>query len=146
MSPEIVEEIARHCVLTRTRLIARTVTAIYDDALRPFGIQASQFALLVIIAKLGPARRAEIGRINQQDRSTLTRNLRIMLREGWIEEVPGRDGKGRLVQAAAPGARLLAEALAPWRAAQARANALLGEVGAATLTDIGNRLLFGAAA
>ena len=146
MSAGVVNEISSGCVLTRTRLIARAVTSIYDDALRPFGIQASQFALLVMIAKVGPARRAEIGRINQQDRSTLTRNLKIMLREGWIEEVPDRTGKGRLVTVSDTGLCLMDVAAPVWREAQKRARALLGEPGAAMVSEIGNHLLFGATA
>lgn len=146
MSGGVVNEIASGCVLTRTRLIARAVTGIYDDAFRPFGIQASQFALLVMIAKVGPARRAEVGRINRQDRSTLTRNLKIMLREGWIEEVPDRTGKGRLVTASEAGLHLMEAAEPVWREAQKNARALLGEPGAATVSDIGNRLLFGVSA
>lgn len=142
MTAGVVNEIASGCVLTRTRLIARVITSIYDDALRPFGIQASQFALLVMIAKIGPARRAEVGRINQQDRSTLTRNLKIMLREGWIEEVPDRNGNGRLVTASEAGLRLMEAAAPVWREAQMKACARLGEAGAATVSDIGNRLLF----
>jgi DNA-binding MarR family transcriptional regulator len=146
MSAGVVKEIASGCVLTRTRLIARAVTSIYDDALRPFGIKASQFALLVMIAKVGPARRAEIGRINRQDRSTLTRNLKIILREGWIEEVPDRNGKGRLVAVSDVGLRLMEGAAPVWREAQAKARALLGEPGTAAVSDIGNRFLFGASA
>lgn len=146
MSAGVVNEIASGCVLTRTRLIARAVTSIYDDAFRPFGIQASQFALLVMIAKVGPARRAEVGRINQQDRSTLTRNLKIMLRECWIEEVPDRNGKGRLVAVSEVGLRLMEAAAPAWREAQKRARMLLGERATETVGDVGNRLLFGASA
>ena len=54
---------------------------------RAYGIVAPQFALLTVIAKIGPASRAEIGRFHRQDRSTLTRNLKSMLSAGWIEEV-----------------------------------------------------------
>lgn len=47
-------EIAQNCLLTCTRQISRVLTAIYDEALRPFGINASQFSLLVLIVALGP--------------------------------------------------------------------------------------------
>ena len=42
-------EILQSCLLTRTRQISRVLTAIYDDALRPFGINAPQLTLLVMI-------------------------------------------------------------------------------------------------
>ncbi|MHB2210660.1 MarR family winged helix-turn-helix transcriptional regulator [Methylobacterium sp. CM6257] len=140
MPTEIVEEMARHCFLSRSRLLSRAVTAIYDETLRPLRIQASQFSLLVLIAKIGPARRADMARVNQQDRSTLTRNLRIMLREGWIDEVPDKNGKGRLVQVSERGLHLLSEAAPAWREAQVQATALLGPAGSGAVAEIGTRL------
>ena len=82
----VIEEFASDCLLMRTRLISRVLTGIYDQALREFGINSPQFSLLVVISKMAPASRAEIGRYHHQDRSTLTRNLKIMIENGWIEE------------------------------------------------------------
>src|SRR5260370_23629514 len=99
---------ARECLLMRTRLVSRVVTSIYDEELRPFGIVSPQFALLLVIAKIGPASRAEIGRFHRQDRSTLTRNLKIMLSEGWIEEVQDAEGgRARPIALTKEGGRLL---------------------------------------
>ena len=62
MKPDInaveIAEMANACVLMRTRLVSRVVTGIYDQELRPFGLNSSQFALLVVIAQLGPSTRA----------------------------------------------------------------------------------------
>ena len=82
----VIDEMARGCLLMRTRLISRVMTSLYEDALRPFGIGAPQFVLLVVISQLEPASRAEIGRFHHQDRSTLTRNLKLVFDEGWAEE------------------------------------------------------------
>ena len=54
---EVTLEITRECLLTRTRRISRVLTGIYDQALRPFGINSPQFTLLVVIARLGPVNR-----------------------------------------------------------------------------------------
>src|ERR1700754_1762609 len=86
MSDDVTTEISRNCLLTRTRRISRVITGIYDEALRPFGINSPQFSLLMVISRLGAASRAEIGRANNQDRSTLTRTLQVMLSEGWVAE------------------------------------------------------------
>lgn len=51
-------EIARKCVLTRVRQISRALTAIYDEAMRPFGVVASQLTLLVLVAEFGPLSRS----------------------------------------------------------------------------------------
>ena len=75
MSEDEIIKIASSCVLMRTRLVSRVVTGIYDEALRSLGLNAAQFALLVVIFSIGPVSRAEKGRFHHQDRSTLTRNL-----------------------------------------------------------------------
>ncbi|WP_201377411.1 hypothetical protein [Ktedonobacter sp. SOSP1-85] len=62
----VVGGITRHCLLTRTRRISRIITNMYDQALRSHGVNAPQFSLLVLIARLGGASRAEIGRANYQ--------------------------------------------------------------------------------
>ena len=64
MSDDLTNEITRNCLLTRTRRISRVITGIYDEEYRPFGINAPQCSLLVMISRLGSASRAEIGRQN----------------------------------------------------------------------------------
>jgi DNA-binding MarR family transcriptional regulator len=120
---------ARDCLLMRTRPVSRVVTSIYDEALRPFGIVSPQFALLQVIAKIGPASRAEIGRFHRQDRSTLTRKLRPMLSAGWIEEIQdGKHGRARPIAVTKAGGRLLQEAAPAWRSAQRRTRPSLATV------------------
>ena len=139
---DVIAEIGRTCMLMRARLISRVLTAIYDEELRPFGIVSPQFALLVIIFEIEPATRAEIGRYHHQDRSTLTRNLKIILSEGWAEEVQDeRGGRGRPIVLTKAGKDLLRKGAPTWRVAQARAKALLGENGAIAITDIANGIM-----
>jgi hypothetical protein len=59
---DVIAEMASICVLMRTRLVSRVITGIYDEKLRPLGIGAAHFALLVVIYQTEPATRAEIGR------------------------------------------------------------------------------------
>ncbi|WP_201372902.1 hypothetical protein [Ktedonobacter robiniae] len=40
----VVGEITRTCLLTRTRRIARIITNMYDQALRPYAVNAPQFS------------------------------------------------------------------------------------------------------
>jgi DNA-binding MarR family transcriptional regulator len=135
MTDRIVSEVSRECLVTRTRKISRVMTGIYDEELRPFGIGSPQFSLLVVIARLQSASRAEIGRANLQDRSTLTRNLQLMLSQGWIEEVRTEEGrKGRSIVITKGGRELLAKAMPGWRKAQSRAKALFGREGVAAVT------------
>ena len=46
----IAETTAEMCLATRVRQLSRIVTRVYDDALRPLGITASQYTLLAQLA------------------------------------------------------------------------------------------------
>jgi DNA-binding MarR family transcriptional regulator len=141
MKEDIISEINRSCLATRSRRISRVITAIYDEKLRPFGINSPQFTLLVVIARLGPVSGAEIGRANHQERSTLTRNLQLMLSAGWIQEVTKEaSGRSRPIALTRAGRDMLREAAPAWREAQAQARVLLGEGGAAAIKNIADDL------
>ncbi len=127
---DIAHQITTNCLMGRTRYLSRVLTGIYDGEVRTFGVQASQVTLLATIAAHGPVRRSDLGRWLHFDSSTLTRNLRVMLANNWIEEVPdATDGRGLPLQVASAGSRLL-EALGPaWHRAQSRAAEMIGGEG-----------------
>ena len=138
----VISEMAQTCVLMRTRLISRVITAIHDEELRPFGIKSSQFVLLVVISEMEPATRAEIGRYHHQDRSTLTRNLKVILSEGWAEEIQNEArGRARPIVLTKAGTDLLRKAAPAWRVAQGQAKALLGKNGVIAITEIANGIM-----
>ena len=133
----LIDQIACDCLLVRARKLVRVLTRIYDAELRPFGLKASQLSLLVLVAKIGPIRRIEIGKCLHLDPSTLTRNLKIMLINGWIQEIDdGEDGRGLPVQITAQGHDLLNQIGPAWRKAQTRTEKFLGEDGATLLRKL----------
>ena len=126
----VADEIASECVMTRWRMTNRILAAIYDEELRPFGLKSSQLGLLVAVTKAGPVRRIELGRLLSLDPSTLTRNLAVMLKHGWIEEVPDDgDQRGAPLQTTATGRKLLQRIAPAWHRAQSRAKKMLGSAG-----------------
>ena len=131
------EEVSRNCMLTRARRVSRVITGIYDQALRPHGINAPQFSLLVLITRLGGATRAEIGRANAQERSTLSRNLELLLKEGWVVEGQA-EGRSRPITISLAGRTVLEQAAPGWRAAQETTRNLLGETGASAILTLGD--------
>lgn len=136
----LTQEVTSQCLLTRSRSIARVITSIYDQAMRPFGVNASQFSMLVLIAHFGGASRAQLGRANHLERSTSTRNLQLVLAEGWAEEQQPEKGRSRPIVLSPSGRALLVEAMPAWRAAQDTAKRLLGEDGAAALLRLAANL------
>jgi DNA-binding MarR family transcriptional regulator len=142
MDEGVIGEMAGSCVMMRTRLISRVITNLYDDELRPFGLGAAQLALLLVIHRIGPATRADIGRYHHQDRSTLTRNLKLILAEGWAEESPDEaGGRGRPIRLSRAGKDLLCRAAPAWRTAQRKGRALLTEPGADTVMAMAEGIL-----
>ncbi len=137
---DLVGEVISKCLLTRTRSLSRVITSIYDQEMRPFGVNASQFSMLVSIAKMGKASRAELGRANHLERSTSTRNLQLMLDDGWAEEIATEKGRSRPIVLSKAGRELLHSAMPAWRAAQATAERLLGEEGAGSLLKLADSL------
>ncbi|MBU8976028.1 MULTISPECIES: MarR family winged helix-turn-helix transcriptional regulator [unclassified Lysobacter] len=136
----LVNEVTGGCLMTRTRRISRVITNLFDQELRPFGLNASQFSLLVLIARMDGASRAEIGRANHQERSTSTRNLQLVLDQGWADELVPDKGRSRPIVISPAGRELLAQAMPAWRAAQAKAKRLLGQHGAAAIVDLASGL------
>jgi DNA-binding MarR family transcriptional regulator len=140
--PAFVREMYDECILTRARLISRVITNMYDAELRPFGINAPQLALLTMIGRRGPICRSDIGRLLLQDRSTLTRTMKLVDAEGWIDEVDNPDGgRGRPVVLSEKGKAIMRRTESAWRLAQAKAVKLIGSAGAKVMCDIGDELL-----
>ncbi|MFX8747429.1 MarR family transcriptional regulator, partial [Acinetobacter baumannii] len=76
------------CISTRVRQLSRIVTRVYDDALRPLGITASQFTLLTQLAQQDGITAVEIGHTLDIEKSTLSRNLKRLLALGHITMDP----------------------------------------------------------
>jgi DNA-binding MarR family transcriptional regulator len=123
-------EVSRDCLAVRVRALSRTMTRMYDAALRPQGLTAAQLNLLAAIQNQEPAAAGEVARLLSMEISTLSRNAQLMKREGWITVTPAERGNGRVLSLTKAGERKLAEATPAWRHAQKKARALLGDDGA----------------
>jgi len=96
--------------------------------------------LLVAVAKAGPVRRIDLGKRLRLDPSTLTRNLQLILKQGWIEERPDEADQRSARLKITPKGRKLLESIAPgWKRAQARARQMLGNEGAALVLGLKER-------
>src|SRR3954463_16345756 len=135
-----IDTIARTCVAVRLRLLNRVVTNFYDDALRPLGLKVSQLNILVVTARLGLARPAQVCEVLQLDASTLSRNVERMKANGWVEVVPGEDARTQSFRLTPRGRRLIEMATPAWEEAQRRANDLLGGEGVALLDKAAKKL------
>jgi DNA-binding MarR family transcriptional regulator len=106
------------CACAGVRRASRAVTQLYDSWLRRHGIEGPQFSLLAMLDRVGDASQVAIGRHFDLDKTTLSRNLRLLAKKGWVEIGPGSDGRERRVRLTPAGRRRLAQARPAWRQAQ----------------------------
>ncbi len=135
-----IETIAETCIALRLRLLNRVVTKVFDDALRPAGLKASQVNILVTAWKLGLASPLRVCEVLQMDPSTLSRNLERMRANGWLEVVPGNDGREQPFRLTGAGRQLLEKAVPRWEKAQKQAQQLLGDGAVELLRRVVKRL------
>ena len=135
---QAVDLIAGECLASRTRLVNRTITGIYDDALRPHGVTAGQLNILVFIAKRGPLPAVDVAKKLNMEKSTLSRNIRLMRENGWLDVESEGSGRGRDLSLTEKGEALVEESLPAWKEAQTRAEAVLGQQGAASIHSVAN--------
>ncbi len=126
---------SEHCVCFHSRRASRLLTQLYDEALRPSGLRATQFTLLLAIRKNAPVAVRELADLLAMDRTTLSRNLKPLDQEGLVTSRPGEDRRVREVRLSPLGHETLKEAFPLWKAAQAKTRASLGADGLLSLLD-----------
>jgi len=112
----------------------------YDDALRPLALKASQMNILVATWKLGVASPKQLCRILELDPSTLSRNVDRMRAKGWLEVAASDDAREQPLRLTASGSRLLLMGVPRWREAQEQAMRLIGADGIALLRRMTGRM------
>jgi DNA-binding MarR family transcriptional regulator len=123
---DIAEMTAGACLATRVRQLSRIITRVYDDAMRPIGITASQYTLLAQLASRDSITAVEIGHVLDIEKSTLSRNLKRLLALGHIIMDPPAGRRGRGLHLTAKGQAVLKEAFPIWQDAQKRAVSVMG--------------------
>ncbi len=117
------------------RRTSRALTQLYENALRPRGLRATQFTILQALSLAGEVTQSQLGKILAMDSTTLTRTLQIMDREGWIAERRGEDRRERRLRLAKAGETQFNRALPAWEKVQSRLRHQLGEQAWKNLLD-----------
>ena len=117
------------CTVYRLRIAARRATRLYDRHLAPTGLGIAQFGLLQVLQTRNGSTVTNLAIALDLDRTTLTRNLGPLARQGLIDLGPGPDRRSRAVTITHAGKHKVREALPKWRAAQAAVRQTLGTAG-----------------
>jgi DNA-binding MarR family transcriptional regulator len=119
--------VATECTSARLRRASRAMSRLYDEVLAPCGLRGTQFSLLVALSLTGPAPLLRVADELGLDRTTMTRNLAPLERDGLVTSVPGADRRVRLIALTEEGRKRLTKALPLWERAQRRVIESLGE-------------------
>ena len=113
------------CAYANLRLLSRVLGCVYDDALRPSGLRASQLALLWAIAAAEPVELSRLGYLTLTDQTTLSRTVEKLRAARLVGVRAGDDRRQKILRLTALGRVRFAAALPLWALAQRRARALL---------------------
>ncbi|WP_148862966.1 MarR family winged helix-turn-helix transcriptional regulator [Marinobacter fonticola] len=121
--------VARDCLCRKARMVDRMITRAYDDALRPIDLRITQFTLLAAIGYGGPNSISELADWLAMERTTLTRNLKLLEQNEFIAMGAGSHHRSRAIKLTAPGKNKLEQAYPLWQAVQEKFRESLGSEG-----------------
>jgi DNA-binding MarR family transcriptional regulator len=108
----------RQCACSAARRRSRELTRFYERTMRGSGLRASQFTLLATLIQTGPTPATRLADFLGLERTTLTRNLRPLLRDGFVVVEEGADRRVHKVAITAKGQEAARRAFPAWRKAQ----------------------------
>ncbi|MDO1584314.1 MarR family winged helix-turn-helix transcriptional regulator [Rhizobium oryzicola] len=123
-----------HCILLRKA--TRKVSAYYDEALAPFGVNIAQFSLLRNIRRLAPVSLTDLAEHVELDRSTVGRNTKVLARMNLLHFAGGEDKREALISITDKASSLLNEAGPAWDSVQEMIEERLGPEKTEQLRDL----------
>ncbi len=115
------------CLCAVTRKAGRILTRHYDNYLKPSGLKTTQFSMLVNIVRNPATTVSELAKLLAMDQTTVTRNLRVLVKSGYIHVEPEvADQRIKRIQIADMGMSKMNEAGPLWEKAQLNMERVLG--------------------
>lgn len=110
---QIAIDIAKQCLAGQIKIISRVVVGIYDRELKSSGLKITQASILVHLLAYGSRSGSALGRSLQMDKSTVSRNIDRMERNGWVKKTDAEN-----VEITETGRELILSARPQWEKAQ----------------------------
>ena len=115
------------CTCGELRKASRAVTLLYDNAFKSSGLLSTQLDALHVIYKSDSTRISHLAKDLGMDRTTLTRNLSVLERQGFIKISSGQDNRTRIVVITSKGRTAVAKAIPLWNEVQRKVRQQMGE-------------------
>jgi DNA-binding MarR family transcriptional regulator len=99
---------------------------IYDEALRPTGLRITQLSILRGLGRLGEATVTQLAAEAALDRTTMSRNIKLLVDAGWIDVLPAAaDRREKILRLNSLGRGIGEKAMPDWARAQKRIEAYI---------------------
>lgn len=115
------------CLNLELRKANRVLSQIYDSYLAKCGLKTSQFSILRAISFMKKTTNRELQDILVIDQTTLSRGLKPLIRDGFIDVREGVDRRQKELVLSEAGKALFSEAASHWEEAQRSVEAALGD-------------------
>ncbi len=120
----------RDCLCLHARRGSRRITQFYDTMMRDSGLRVTQFLLLEAVGQMQPVAHQPLAEMLGMERTTLTRNLAVMERDGLATVSKGTsDRRENQIKLTRKGRAALDKAMPFWQRAQIAATEYLNGSG-----------------
>ena len=135
IADDLAAEVVGACLGMRVARLHRVVARLYEQALQTAGLTQPQMEILAsLVSAAGPVRPAALAARLMLERSTISRDLALMQKRGWVGTAQASaTGRAMSVTITDAGVAVFTGAGTAWRRAQADAASMLGSDAASTL-------------
>jgi len=108
-----------YCFNLAMRKSSRLITQLYEERLKPVGLKVGQFSILRAVFFSKETTNKKLQDILVLDQTTLTRNLKPLFRDGYLQASSDPiDGRLKIIRLTPSGKGLYEQALPLWQQAQ----------------------------
>lgn len=123
------------------RKASRVISQIYDQELADCGIKCTQFTILRATNFRKKTTNAELQKSLVLDQTTLSRGLKPLIRDGFIQVEPGQDRRQKVLSLTKKGKELYSQAEIKWQRAQKFIRNKLGQKMTEQMIELNNALV-----
>lgn len=125
--------VPKTCLMLNFREVCRELTQIYEEQLKTIGLYSTQYTLLVSLILQEPQQISSLAKTIGLDRTTLTRNLSLLVKKGWVTYEKSSDSRKKIVKITRDGQNILDLAFPIWQKVQ---NMFIEDLGKKNFNEI----------
>ena len=127
----------QHCISSRLRKLSRIADGHMRNCLKEFGITENQMTILFALSKLGKVEQGKIGEALALERSTISRNVKLLEKKKLVRRTSAYRPEIELTN---KGISLVTKLIPNWEKVMDSLVDMLGDYGTAPLEKLEQRL------